>query len=75
MTAHPGATFAWLMRPTHGSLREVHPQAVFSLDHFGVVSTTWFVWCTTWLVPGKLFAPLGWNSNYNIHSTTRPIST
>ena len=31
-------------------------QAVFSLGLFGVVCTTWFVWCTTWLVPGN---PLG----------------
>ena len=26
---------------------------------FEVVRTTWFVWCTTWLVPGNPFAPLG----------------
>ena len=71
MTAHPELPLQWLMRPTHGSLREVHPQAVFLLGHFGVVSTTLFVWCTTWLVPEKPFAPLGWNSNYDIHSTTQ----
>ena len=39
-----------------------------------VVHTTWFVWCTAWLVPGNPFAPLGLNSNYDIHSATRLIS-
>ena len=27
--------------------------------------------CTTWLVPGNPFVPLGLNSNYDIHSTTQ----
>ena len=36
--------------------------------------TTGFVWCTTWLVPGNSFAPLGLNRNDDIHSTTRLIS-
>ena len=31
---------------------------------FGVV-------CTSWLAPGNPVAPLGWNSNDDIHSTTR----
>ena len=26
------------------------------MHHTGVVPTTWFVWCTTWLVPGNPFA-------------------
>ena len=47
---------------------------VFSLGLFSVVRTTWFVWCTTWLVPGNPFAPLGLNCNYDIHSATRLIS-
>ena len=47
---------------------------VFFLGLFGVVRTTWFVWCTTWLVPGNPFAPLGLNSNYDIYSATRLIS-
>ena len=46
---------------------------VFSLGLFGVVHTTWFVWYTTWLVPGNPFAPFGLNSNYDIHSATRLI--
>ena len=38
----------------------------------GVVrSTTWFAWCTTWLLPENPFAPLGSNSNYDIHSASR----
>ena len=36
--------------------------------------TTWFVWCTTWLVPANPFASLCLNSNYDIHSATRLIS-
>ena len=47
---------------------------VFSLGLFSVERTTWFVWCTTGLVPGNPFAPLGSNSNYDIHSVTRLIS-
>ena len=41
---------------------------MFSLGFFGVVHTTWFVWCTTWIVPGNPFAPLGLNSNNDIRS-------
>ena len=37
----------------------------------GVIAS---LWCTTWLVPGNSFAPLGLNSNYDIHSATRLIS-
>ena len=33
-----------------------------------MVRTTWFVWCTTWLVPGNPFAPLGLNSNKDVPS-------
>ena len=43
-------------------------RAVFSLGLFSVVRTTW-------LVPGNPFAPLGLNSNYDIHSATRLNST
>ena len=32
------------------------------------------LFCTTWLVPGNPFAPLGLNSNYDIHSATKPYS-
>ena len=48
--------------------------------HVQIVDTSvlarpfWFVWCTTWLVPGNPFAPLGLNSNYDIHSATRLLS-
>ena len=45
-------------------------QTVFSLGLFGVVRTTWFVWCATWLVQGNPFAPLGLNSNNEIHGAT-----
>ena len=48
---------------------------VFSLGLLGVVHITWFVWCTTPSGPENLFAPLGLNSNDDIHSTTRLIST
>ena len=46
-------------------------ETVFSLGLFSMVHTTRFVWCTTWLVAGNPFAPLGLNSNY---SATRLIS-
>ena len=59
-----------LARPVRWPLS--HP--VFSLGLFGVVRTTWFVWCSTWLVPGNPFALLGLNINYDIHSATRLIS-
>ena len=56
----------------HGSLvPRSHPKigkAVFSLGLFGVVRTTWFVWCTTWLAPENPFAPLPLPSNYDIHT-------
>ena len=53
---------------------ETLTSSVFSLGFFSVVPTTWFVWRTTWLVPGNPLAPLGLNSNYDIHSGTRLIS-
>ena len=49
--------------------------ALLQCSPFSVVRTTGFVWCTTWLVPGNRFAPLGLNVIYNIHSATRLLST
>ena len=46
---------------------------VFTLGS-GVTHTTVFAWCTTWLVPGNLFVPLGLNSNCDNHSATTLIS-
>ena len=47
---------------------------VFLLCLLGVVHTTWFVWCTTPSGPENPFAPLGLNSNDDIHSTTRLLA-
>ena len=53
----------------HNEYRSLEgPGTVFSLDLYSM-------WRTTWLVPGNPFAPLGLNSNYDIHSTTGLTST
>ena len=47
-----------LLTPSLASFPGLPSHAVFLLGLFGVV-------CTTWLVPGNPFAPLGLNSNYD----------